>query len=174
MRFRRHALCLVLAAIPATISAIVLPAAPASAEPRIRIVDYGLFEVRRSGETVRADRTLTGRVTVVTKMKLIRRTDKILAQLGTNFGFRVDLLGFPPGTVTLKIRARHPKVTNPTTGVARAVSEYDWQVSGRQGIYFGYGIRKRWHINEGVWNVQILHDGKVLAQQKFELIVPMN
>lgn len=149
-------------------------ATAAQAEPRIRVVDYGIYEVKHSGRSVPAGRTLTGKVSVVTAMQLVRQTTKVLAQLGANFGLRIDLLGFPPGPATLTIRATHPEVTNPETGVTRAVSEYDWQVSDRRGIYFGYGIRKRWHINEGVWTVQIIYQDKVLAQRRFELIVPMN
>ncbi len=149
-------------------------AGPVLAEPRVRIADYGLYEVKRSGREVAAKRTLTGSVKIVSTMRLTRKTDKVLAQLGTNFGLRIDLLGFPSGPVTLTIRARHPRVTNPETGVTRAVSEYDWQVVGRRNLYFGYGIRKRWHINEGVWTVQVLYRGKVLAQKRFELIVPLN
>ena len=146
----------------------------AFADPRIRVIDHGLYEVKRSGKAVPARRTLTGKVNVVRTMRLTRRAGKVIAQLGTNFGLRIDLLGFPPGVVTLTIRARHPKVTNPETGVTRSVSEYDWRVTGRRNLYFGYGIRKRWHINEGIWTVQILYRGKVLAQQRFELVVPLN
>ena len=150
------------------------PVQTASAEPSIRVVDYGLYAVKRSGREVPARRTLTGSVKIVSTMRLTRKTDKVLAQLGTNFGLRIDLFGFPKGPVTLTIRALHPRVTNPETGVARSVSEYDWQVVGRRSLYFGYGIRKRWHINEGIWTVQILYGGKVLAQKRFELIVPLN
>ena len=149
-------------------------AAEAMAEPRGKIVTFGRYEIVQTGESEKAERTVAGEVKPVDNHRLIQQTDEIVGQLGNTFGFEVDLEGLPPGPVNLVIRTIHPALTNSDTGKTMTVSEYDWPVTGRQKVYFGFTFDYRWEIAEGTWTKQIVYNGKVIAEKKFKVIVPLN
>lgn len=161
-------------AIFLVVAAALAGAAPASAEPKATILSYGLYDTRRSGEVEKGERTASGELRSVDAHRLTRQTDEIVGQLGESFGLDLRLEGFPDGPVTLTIRTTHPPITNPKTGQAMTVSEYDWTVAMRDGVYFGYTFDYSWEIAEGIWTKQILYQGRVIAEKKFKVIVPLN
>ena len=156
--------------------AVAAPAVtvPASAEPRGKVVAFGRYAINESGKPEKAERTVAGEVKPVDNPRLIQETDEIVGQLGNTFGFEVDLAGLPPGPVNLVIRTIHPALTNSETGKTMTVSEYDWTVSAREKVYFGFTFDYRWEIAEGTWTKQVVYNGKVLAEKKFKVIVPLN
>ncbi len=154
---------------------IVAAAAPAAAaEPSATITAYGRFETRRTGEFEKSDRTASGELQSVSAHRLVQQTDEIVGQLGNSFGFDLRLENFPPGPATLTIRTHHPPITNPKTGRSMTVSEYDWPVTMRDNVYFGYTFDHGWEIAEGVWTKQIVYNGRVIAEKKFKIVVPLN
>jgi hypothetical protein len=173
MTKRLRLLLLVLVATGTLAAAAFLPAR-AAAEPRVTVSAYGRYEVRSSGTSEKAERTVAGEVRPVATKKLIEKTDVIVGQLGITFGMEIDLDGFPPGPVLLTIRTIHPKLTNDARGVAMTVSEFDWPVAERRGVYFGFTFDHRWEIAEGEWTKQIVYQGRVLAEKKFKVVVPIN
>jgi hypothetical protein len=154
--------------------AIVGAAATAAAEPRGKIVSYGRYEIVETGRPEKAERTVAGEVKPVETRRLIEQTEQIVGQLGNTFGFEVNLEGLPPGPVNLVIRTIHPPLTNSESGKTMTVSEYDWTVAGREKVYFGFTFDYRWEIAEGYWTKQVLYNGKVLAEKKFKVVVPLN
>ncbi len=154
--------------------AFVAIAETAAAEPRGKIVSYGRYEIVETGRPEKAERTVAGEVKPVETRRLIQQTDEVVGQLGNTFGFEVDLDGLPPGPVNLVVRTIHPPLTNSDTGRTMTVSEYDWPVAGRDGIYFGFTFDYRWEIAEGYWTKQLVYNGKVIAEKKFKVIVPLN
>ena len=146
----------------------------AAAEPRGKIVSYGRYEIVETGRPEKAERTVAGEVKPVDTRRLIEQTDQIVGLLGNTFGFEVDLEGLPPGPVNLVVRTIHPPLTNDDTGKTMTVSEYDWPVAGRSKVYFGFTFDYRWEIAEGVWTKQLVHDGKVIAEKTFKVVVPLN
>ena len=149
-------------------------AGAAVAEPGAKIVGFGRYEVHASGKPEKAERTASGTLQPVDGHRLLERTDVVVGQLGNTFGIEVKLENFPPGTSTVTIRTIHPPLTNPKTGRAMTMSEYDWTVSGRDDIYFGYTFDHGWEIAEGVWTKQVLYRGRVIAEKKFKVVVPIN
>lgn len=169
MRFRAAAALLCAGALVAVSNPAV-----AAGEPSATILAYGRFETRRTGEVEKAERTATGELRSVSAHRLIRQTEEIMGQAGNSFGLELRLENFPPGPVTLAIRTVHPPLANPKTGKTTTVSEYDWTVAGREGIYFGYTFDHGWEIAEGVWTTQVVYNGRVIAEKKFKVIVPLN
>ena len=98
----------------------------------------------------------------------------ILGQIGASFGLEVDLHDFPPGPVVLTIRTLRPPLTNPETGKTTGSDVYDWTVTGRRALYFGFTFDHKWEIAEGMWTKQILYNGKVLVEKKFKVVVAIN
>jgi hypothetical protein len=154
--------------------AVLLPPFAFAAGPAARIVEYGIYATERSGAVIKKEKTASGRVTPVRSHKLLKRTNEVFGQLGKSFGIEIDLSGMPVGAVTLTIRTLHPPLTNPATGRTTQVSDYDWTVVGRKKLYFGFSFDHRWELAEGVWTKQILYTGKLLAEQKFNVRVPLN
>lgn len=155
-------------------AALLTAAAPAFADPTVDITGYGRYETERTGQRVKRPKTASGEVTPVRRRRLVKKTTTIFGQLDRSFGIELDLNGFPSGPVTLTIRTLHPPLTNPKTGRTLAASEYNWDVSGRKGIYFGFTFDYRWELAEGTWVQQIWYKGKLLAQKKFKVVVPLN
>jgi hypothetical protein len=145
-----------------------------AAEPRGKIVSYGRYEIVETGRPEKAERTVAGEVKPVETRRLIQQTDEVVGQLGNTFGFEVDLEGLPSGPVNLVVRTLHPPLTNSDTGKTMTVSEYDWPVVGRSRVYFGFTFDYRWEIAEGIWTKQLVYNGKVIAEKKFKVIVPLN
>jgi hypothetical protein len=156
------------AAVPAA------PPAMAAGEPSITIQSFGRYATRRTGQIEKSERTASGELQSVDAHQLLQQTEEIVGQPGNSFGLEMRLENFPPGPVTLTIRTIHPPITNPKTGRSMTVSEYDWEVVGRENIYFGYTFDHGWEIAEGVWTKQIIYNGKVLAEKKFKVVVPIN
>ena len=146
----------------------------AAAEPSGKIVTFGRYEIVETGQPEKAERTVAGEVKPVQTRRLIQQTDEIVGQLGNTFGIEVDLEGLPPGAVNLVVRTIHPALTNSDTGKTMTVSEYDWPVAGREKVYFGFTFDYRWEIAEGIWTKQLVYDGKIIAEKKFKVIVPLN
>lgn len=153
-----------------------MAAAPAQASggPSVKVREYGRYDTRRTGIRHKAKRTASGEVHPVARRKLVQRTEKIFGQLGRSFGIEIDMVGFPEGAVTLTIRTVHPPLTNPRTGKTTRVSEYDWPVTGRRNVYFGFTFDEIWEIAEGKWSIQIRYRGKLLAKKAFKVLVPLN
>ena len=145
-----------------------------AAEPNGKIVSFGRYEIVEAGKPEKAERTVAGEVKPVENRRLIQQTEEVVGQLGNTFGFEVDLEGLPPGSVNLVVRTIHPPLTNSETGRTMTVSEYDWPVVGRSRVYFGFTFDYRWEIAEGIWTKQLIYNGKVLAEKKFKVIVPLN
>jgi len=156
------------------VGAAAAAAESAAAEPSGKIVTFGRYEIVETGRPEKAERTVAGEVKPVENRRLIQQTDEVVGQLGNTFGFEVDLTGMPPGPVNLVVRTIHPPLTNSDTGKTMTVSEYDWPVVGREKVYFGFTFDYRWEIAEGIWTKQLVYNGKVIAEKKFKVIVPLN
>lgn len=158
------------------VAASVLGEAPAIAagEPTASILSHGRYDTRRTGHVEKGERTASGELRSVDQHRLVQQTDEIMGQLGNSFGIVLKLENLPPGPVTLTIRTVHPPLTNPKTGKTMTVSEYDWSVAQRDDVYFGYTFDHGWEIAEGIWTKQILYNGRVIAEQKFKVVVPLN
>jgi hypothetical protein len=146
----------------------------AAAEPAVKILSFGRYDTRRTGHVEKGERTASGELRSVDRHHLIEQTQEIVGQLGNSFGVVLKLDNFPPGPVTLTIRTLHPPLTNPKTGKTMNVSEYDWPVTQRDDVYFGYSFDHGWEIAEGLWTKQIVYNGRVIAEQKFKVVVPLN
>jgi len=167
----RTALILLLSlAIVAPLSAPAL----AAGEPAVRILSYGRYETRNAAQLVKGDRTAAGDLLPVLGHRLIEQTEVITGILGTSFGVELRFENFPIEPVQLTIRILHPPITNPRTGKAMTVSEYDWIMTVRDKAYFGYRLGRPFEISEGNWTQQIVYKGRVIAEKTFKVVVPLN
>lgn len=147
--------------------------ASVQAQPSVSIAAHGQYRTQKAGTSKIAPRTAAGRVTDLSDWTLVKRTTVIFGQLGRDFGVEIDLEGFEEGPVVLTVRTLHPPLTNPGTGRTSRISEHEWEGRDRRKLYFGYTFSYLWELAEGEWVKQFIYRGRLLAQQRFRVVVPM-
>ena len=171
-----------MAALAAILPALMTP--PAAAKPRqqavdgfttpaIEIIDHGLY-ASSLVRVEKAPKQIAGKRDIVSRVRLIRKVRTFSAQLGRTFGFRYRLRDPALAGVTLIFRLKFPRLTNPETG--QSATFQDVPQTAQVGItrFEAYGFDHRWEMAEGIWTMQIRHKGKVLAEQRFLVLVPLN
>jgi hypothetical protein len=147
--------------------------APAGAEQRIEIIDYGVYN-HVVTEVVPAPGEVAGERSLVANVTLREQTTLIDAQRGRMFGYRFRVTDPALLGRTLTTRKLVPRLTNPKTGESATVIE--GEVTAQAGTLHlnAYGFDYDWERAEGEWTFQVLLDGKLLAEKKFKIVLPMN
>ena len=160
------------------LSALSLPLAtlssPALAKSPIQIIDFGIYKLNVNS-TVKAPGDVSLERNVVSNIQLARRARKIMAQPGRSFGFRFRITD--PGLVSkrLTLRTIFPKLTNPKTGRSAISQDRIFVALGLHITYYdGYRFDYGWEMAEGIWRFQLLDGSRVLSEQRFQIIVPLN
>ena len=148
------------------------PSRAMAEQPRVEILDHGIYETG-ARTTVPMPISVSGKMNLVSNVRLTEKTREVMGQLGTSFGFRYRIHGVPEGA-TVTIRTRHPRLTNPETGKSMTYGEREQQASDGGERYTGYSFDATYEIAEGEWSFQILYAGRVIGEQKFKVVVPIN
>jgi hypothetical protein len=148
------------------------PLTTAAEQPRVEILDYGTYETGPR-TTVPMPISVSGKMNLVAHVRLIQETREILGQLGTSFGIRYRINGLPPGAA-VTIRTRHPRLTDPETGKSMAYGEREQAVIDGEERYTGFSFDATYEIAEGEWAFQIIYEGRLIGEQKFKVVVPIN
>ena len=165
---------LIARSLPAAAAALFLAAAPAAATERgIEIVDYGIYNHTVTA-VIPEPKDVAGERSNVANITLRETTLTIDAQRGRMFGFQFKVTDPALYGQRLETRKLVPKLTNPKTGRSATMIEGDF-IAGPNTIFLNaYGFDYDWERAEGEWTFQVLHEGKVLAEKKFKVILPMN
>ena len=160
------------AALVATLAAVAAAGA-AQANQRIEIVDYGIYD-HTVTQVIPEPKDVAGERTTVANVRLREKTDLIDAQKSRMFGFQFRVTDPALYGQTLTTRKIVPKLTNPKTGRSATTVEGEI-IAGPDTLFLNaYGFDYDWERAEGEWTFQVLHEGKVLAEKKFKVILPMN
>ena len=147
-------------------------AAPVQASGQVEIKDFGFYDLSVDG-SVPAPDDISGSRNIVSNIRLQRQTEEIDAQLGRSFGFRFRIADPALHGQQLTLRTIFPPLTNPES--KRTMSTQDRPFTGTSEVlYDGYRFDYDWEMAEGIWTFQILHNGKVIGEKKFKVIIPMN
>lgn len=161
-----------LLALTAVLALSAWPLLAAADQPRVEILDFGTYETG-TRTSVPMPISVSGKMNLVSHVRLTKETREVMGQLGTSFGFRYRIHGVPPGA-TVTIRTRHPRLTNPDTGKSMNYGEREQSVTSGEERYTGFSFDATYEIAEGEWSFQIIHEGRVITEQKFKVIVPIN
>jgi len=159
---------------PFTALILLLAAPVASADtPRVSVQDFGVYETRTK-KRIPHPHSATGEMNVVSELRFVRQARTIAAQLGRSFGWRYRLHGVPDNA-RITFRTVHPPLTNPATGESRKMS---WRTTilKKPGNlrYTGYTFDYSWELAEGRWVFQIVYQGRVIGEQAFTVVIPLN
>ncbi len=156
---------------PLVLVALAL-AAPARASGQVEIKDFGFYDLSVDG-SVPAPEDISGSRNIVSNIRLQRQTQEIDAQLGRSFGFRFRIADPALYGQQLTLRTIFPPLTNPES--RRTMTTQDRPFTGtNELLYDGYRFDYDWEMAEGIWTFQILHRGRVIAEKKFKVIIPLN
>jgi hypothetical protein len=160
--------------LPALAAVLFLAAAPAMAADRgVEIVDFGVYD-HVVTQVIPEPKDVAGERTTVSNVRLREKTAVVDAQRGRMFGFQFRVTDPALYGKVLVTRKIVPKLTNPKTG--RSATSVEGEVIAGPDTLFlnAYGFDYDWERAEGEWTFQVLLDGKVLAEKKFKVILPMN
>jgi len=165
-----------IARVPIALAAalVLATAMPAAATERgIEIVDYGIYD-HVVTEVIPEPKDVAGERSTVANIRLREKTMVIDAQRSRMFGYQFKVTDPALYGKTLVTRKIVPKLTNPKTGRSATTVEGE-VVAGPDTLFLNaYGFDYDWERAEGEWTFQVLLDGKVLAEKKFKVILPMN
>ena len=141
-------------------------------ENGVRVFDYGIYAHGDFGY-VETPEDLSGQRFLAVNVRLLRRTQTILAQPGLTFGMRFQvsdhrLIGKP-----LALVIRFPKMTNPATGRSGSVLTDRFLAIGiarRQLFRFDH----YWEMAQGRWTMTVLDGPRVVAEVPFKVVVALN
>ena len=164
------ALCL---ALPGAATAqTAKPAANGSAQAKI--VDYGIYAMDVTGYVPAPNDVAQSRFTA-SNVRLARKTTQILAQPHLAFGIRYRITDPALIGETITARVVFPKMTNPKTGQSATNVSTQLQVPATgETLTDFFRFDYRWEMAEGIWAFQVIHKGKVIAEQRFKVILGLN
>ncbi len=160
------------AALACIATAVVRPALAQDA-PKVAVVEFGEYTVRREvplnglriGSTGVTERVSSEGV------QLLRHTDRIEAAPCRRFGAWFQLQ--PPGEgglLPITQRLTHPLMIRPD-GVSGTVEADDGLLDG-EPVLSGFSFTYDWEMAPGTWTFALLSGGKVLAEKSFEVVAP--
>jgi len=103
---------------------------------------------------------------------LVRRGASVEAALETGIGLRYQLTGSPQGAVVVvDVVVRHPKMVNPDTQMpmTHSTTQYERVIGAVEHSVWSFDTPG--DLVPGVYVIEILHRGKRLARQAFQVTV---
>ncbi len=155
-----------------TIILLLAGCAAARAEPRVEVLDYGLYETANRS-TVPMPISVSGKMNVVAHVKLLSQTREIVGQLGNSFGFQYRIHGIAVGEPVL-LRTRHPLLKDPATGKSMDYGEREQFVEPGAVRYSGFSFDASYELAEGDWAFEIHYRGKLISKETFKVVIPLN
>ena len=142
--------------------------------PPARITGYGRYTVERDGPLQDLPAGGTGVTSYAPSQgaRLVETTTRIEARLCLRFGvmFTVDGLG-PTDTLALTARSEHPPMLHPDGRVSTGAT-YALQADGSRPSLVGFAFDDPWELAPGPWIFAVMLGGTVLAEQRFDVVVP--
>jgi uncharacterized protein DUF3859 len=151
------------------------PTPPHAPTVTAQILGAGSVITKRTGERVVALDTAEGSVGEVETNwtpEFLAPPDQVHARLGTSIGIQVRVEG-PEflAIVPLRTRVTHPPIVDPKTGKTTRVDEWDNPMNARYPRFTGWRFDNPWELVSGKWTIALLHQGRVIAKQKFRVKV---
>ena len=141
--------------------------------PRIEVFEYGIYAAPPGlveGFTTEGLEHLG-----IEHVELIEKTRTVVAQVGTEFGFRYLLIRIAENeAIPITIVMKFPPPGMSAPGESRRFMRDDYTVVLPAGDdwYEGWWFSDRDYIVPGSWTFEIWCEGKKLAEQTFEVILP--
>jgi len=151
-----------------------LAASPTPRVDKIEIVAAGLYSSKLSGKVVKTD-SASGTRAIIASETLLKKTDRVVAKPGVEFGVRYRIVGVPNGQeVPISIVTYYPLqgLYNPTTHQVTWREQLDTKRRVGRVLYESFHFDHDWELVPGIWSFQFWSDGRLLAEQQFTVTLP--
>ena len=149
-------------------------AAPAVAEVKAEITEYGYYQMTADPKRYRNISSTSGFVQEGGEPELVEKTDQIPLELTRLFGFKFRISGFDSKrSVQLKLVVSHPKITRPNGSTSTGYS-YPLVFDVEDGVIeneSGYSIDHQFEMVEGEWKFEYWYYKDKLFSQTFNTYV---
>ncbi len=135
----------------------------------IEITAFGEYRTS-SGHPIDAPDTAKRTVKEILTVKLLRKTDCIVARLGAKMGIQVRHTRGRSAPLPVDVEVRHPPITGPD-GQARSVDSWKWEIV-TEPAFTGWHFEEPYELVPGTYTIAILSNGRVAAQKQFTVILP--
>lgn len=147
-----------------------------SAHAQLRSIDVYEFGTYQSADSVEVGTTPKGIVRSQTSaIKQVQETRKVLALLGTEFGFRYRTVGARDSAlVPLTVVAKFPQpgVLGRDLAVPVLEDQYTQLTTTGKDDFLTWTFEMKSDLVPGIWTFEIWSGDKKLAEQSFEVILP--
>jgi hypothetical protein len=132
-------------------------------------LNYGMY-ASQTGETQKMDESPSGDHRVVIKQVLLKKTEKIPAKIGSDFGTEYKLVSNSSDTVTLQLEWIFPHtIIDPVKKASFKSIKYaiDLPLNATNGST--YSLDNDFEVVKGTWQLNIYYEDKIIYSKKFEL-----
>jgi hypothetical protein len=136
------------------------------------LIDYGIYELKPTGEKRSAPKLASGSWTVTSNPRLVKKTDVIPERLGVSFGVRYRLKGAPEGDlveITVEV-INPPGVLNTRTGKPVPVEQHNVTIAMGKLDYRGIGFETPADLIPGEYKLRIKVGSKVVLEKAFQVV----
>ena len=137
------------------------------------VIEYGIFARSREDAIMWSNELSTNNVIWEGgEATLIEQTDLIPIIRGIYFAFKYEIKNLPEGDVALDWKVIHPpiKKTDGTVSTGYSYKRTVVSTGGYTDGISGYSLDEDYEMVPGIWVFSYSYNGKLLAEQKFELI----
>lgn len=137
--------------------------------PELRLYNFGIYSALTDHQ-VMAKKSSEGRISLVTDIRQISRTEIVPAALGTRFGVEFVLEGEPEGQRgRVEVRVIHPEIVDPRIGKTATIDQWVMFPRIGQPTYAGWEFSHEWELVTGEWRIEIWRDDNKGLEKTFRV-----
>lgn len=107
-------------------------------------------------------------------LKFTTRSNKIVARLGVQFGFKCTVSGLPASaTINLRDVYSYPAIQKPDGTVSRGLENSSSRKTSPEGVltvFIGYGFDQPFELVTGKWRFEVWYGDQKLAEQEYNVV----
>jgi hypothetical protein len=146
--------------------------ATASEETKGRIINFGLIEPITKERREDSPETTAG-IRRIARWKVTKRTGKIPARIGLQFGIEFFVTGLPSNSVViLRKTVNHPMITKPDGKASKGYTRHMPILTTKDGTIRrveGYGFDHEYELVPGEWTIEFWFKNHKLAGKTFQV-----
>lgn len=139
----------------------------------VDVISYGIYVASDKDKARSTEKNTAEQGEQEKAWKLLTKSDRVPAKMGTSFGIECIVKGNPAGEpVEITLRYLHPMISNPETGKKFTSQEVSMVALVGKKFHEGYTFDHEWELVTGAWVIQVFYDGRKLAEQYFSVYKP--
>jgi len=131
-------------------------------------ISYGIYSSKIIAKEPMAG-SPTGNHNATDTSILIKRTQRVPAKLGIQFGAEYKVSADGNNTVPVEVEWIFPEMHDPAGRITNTSLKYPLVIPTNMVNNSSYTLEKKHEVLKGDWVLNIYHDGKIVYSKKFQL-----